>query len=81
MRMGASTRKKLGVAVMVASLAAGVALYVSGTPLVSVTSWQTDSVAIMAFHLRWPFLAVCCVGLFGLGFMAWPQRRPPRIQQ
>ena len=64
-----STRKRLGVVILVASLLAIPALYLSGIPLLSVTSWQTESigsgsfVAGGAFHVHWPLLAVCAAGL------------------
>jgi hypothetical protein len=73
------------VLVVVTSLLALLALYLSGTPLLSLTSWQTDSsadgfLAVGHFQVHWPLLAVCAAGLLGLVAIAWPERRPPRLQ-
>jgi hypothetical protein len=74
------------VVVVITSLLAVLALYLSGAPLLSLTSWQTDSsadgfIACGGFELHWPLLGVCAAGLLGLVAIAWPQRRPPRLQQ
>lgn len=72
--------------VVVTSLLAVPALYLAGTPLLSLTSWQTDSsangfMAVGSFQVHWPLLAVCAAVLLGLVAIAWPERRPPRLEQ
>ncbi|HVM47602.1 MAG TPA: hypothetical protein VMU04_06215 [Candidatus Acidoferrum sp.] len=79
-------RKSLGVVVVAASLLAVLALRLSGTPLVSVTSWHSDSsadgfITFGGFEVHWPLLAACAAGALGLVAIAWPERRPPKLQQ
>lgn len=71
--------------VVVISLLAVFALYLSGTPLLSLISSQTESspggaMTVSEFQVHWPLLAVCAAGVVGLVTTAWPQRRPPRLQ-
>lgn len=71
--------------VLVVSLVAALALYLSGTPLLSLISSQTESspdgsITASEFQVHWPLLAVCAAGLVGLVVLAWPQRLPPRLQ-
>ena len=73
-------------AVVVTSLLAVPALYLSGTPLLSLSSWLTEStadgfIACGGYEVHWPLLAVCAAGILGLVAISWPQRRPPRLQQ
>ncbi len=80
--MKISTRGTLGVVMVVISLLAVLLLYLTGTPLASLTSSQTDSssegsLRAAQFQVHWPLLAACAVALLGLVILAWPQRRPP----
>jgi hypothetical protein len=74
---------------IVASLGALLGLSLYGTPLLSVTSWQTTPsgqgpltvvVTAAGFHVHWPLLAVGAAALGGLVALVWPDRRPPRLQ-
>ena len=70
---------------LVISLLAVLALYLSGTPLLSLVSSQTESspgesFMVSHFEMHWPFLAVCLCAFLGLITILWPQRRPPRLQ-
>lgn len=70
---------------MAISLLAVVVLYLSGTPLVSLTNSGIESnggtlMAVGVIHVRWPLLAACFVGVIGLAAVVWPQQRPPKIQ-
>jgi hypothetical protein len=82
-----STRKRLGVVILVASLLAIPALYLSGIPLLSVTSWQTESigggafVAGEAFHVHWALLVVCVAGFLVCFAIILPQPRPARLSK
>lgn len=83
--MKTSTRRSLGIVVAVISLLAVLALYLSGTPLLSLISSQTESspsgsMTVSQFQVHWPLLVVCVVGAAGLITATWPQRRPPRLQ-
>jgi hypothetical protein len=87
--MKTSTRRSIGLALIVISLLAVLALYLSGTPLLSQTSWQkttssahgsmTVAVTFGEIHVRWPFLVVGATALLGVVAIVWPQRRPPRL--
>ena len=72
--------------IVVISFLAALALYLSGTPLVSLISSQTDSspdgssMTDSQFRVHWPLVSVCAAGVVGLVTAAWPQRRPPRLQ-
>ena len=86
--MKTSTRRRLGVVVVITSLVAVLALYLSGKPLISLTSWQTKTTASGAISMTvgvirvwWPLLATCGAGFLGLIAIVWPQQRPPRLQQ
>jgi hypothetical protein len=73
------------VVMVIASLLAVLAFYLSGTPPLSLTSWRTDSsadgsTAFGEFQVHWPFVAVGIPGLIGALSIVWPQRRPPRLQ-
>ena len=75
----------LGIAAVAGSLLAALAFYLSGKPLLSLTSWQTDSsaggfLALAGFDLHWPLLPLCAAGLLGVLAVAWPERRPPKLQ-
>jgi len=83
--MKISNRRRLGVAVVVVSLLAVPALYFSGTPLLSLTSSQTEFFpgGFMAFgevQVQWPLLVLCASMVVGLVALAWPRRRPPKLQ-
>jgi hypothetical protein len=69
--------------VVVISLLAVLALYLSGTALLSLTSSTesspSGSMTVAEFQVHWPLLALCAAGLAGLIGLAWPQRRPPRL--
>ena len=83
--MKTSTRKRLGVIVVVASLLAIPAFYLSGRPLVSLTIWQTNAsadglMALAGFELHGSLLAVCAAGFLGMLAIAWPQQRPSKPQ-
>ena len=84
--MKTSTRKKFGAALVIISLLVTVALYVSGTPLLSLQESHTTSstggavmtVAIYKSHwLLWP---LCLLALLGLLAFLWPVQKPPRLQ-
>jgi hypothetical protein len=71
--------------VVVISLLAVLALYLSGTPLLSLLSSQTESspsgsFTVSVIQVHSPLLALCAAGLVGLITAVWPQRRPPKLQ-
>jgi hypothetical protein len=71
--------------VVVISLLAALAIYLSGTPLLSLISSQTESspdgsITVSHFEMHWPILPVCLCAFLGLIAILWPQRRPPRLQ-
>jgi hypothetical protein len=84
--MKTSTRRILGATVLGISLAVGLALYFSGTPLLSLGQWDTTSfpgggsATSGSIEIHWPFVAVCGPGFLGLIALVWPQRKPPRLQ-
>jgi hypothetical protein len=71
--------------VLVSSLVAALALYLSGTPLLSLVSSQSESssegsITASQYQIHWSLLAVCAAGVAGLVVLAWPQRQPPKLQ-
>jgi len=83
--MSTSTRKRLGVAAVAISLLVGMALYLSGTPLLSLEYSHTSSFAdgyaiIQEYRVHWTFLAVCALAVLGLIMSLWPAQKPPKLQ-
>lgn len=84
--MKTSSRKKLGAAVLIISPLVAVALYFSGTPLLSLQESHTSSVpggavmTVASYKMHWPLGAVCLLALLGLIVFFWPARKPPRLQ-
>jgi hypothetical protein len=85
--MNTSTRKKIGAAVVVISLLVAVALYVSGTPLLSLQDSRTtsspDGSAVMTvaiYKRHWSLGPICVFALVGLVAFLWPAPKPPRLQ-
>jgi hypothetical protein len=86
MRMKTSTRKSLGVAMVVISLLVALALYVSGMPLLTLQESHTSSfpggfLIVSGFEIHWPLVAVCAFAFLGLAAFVWPERKPPRLQE
>lgn len=82
--MKTTTRRIFGVALLGLALAVALALYFSGTPLLSFGQWHTTSfpngaVASGSVEVHWPFIVVCITGFLGFVALIWPQRRPPRL--
>ena len=83
--MKTSTRRSLGAVVIGISAVVAVVFWASGTPLLTLqesntTTFPGGSATAMCFKVQWPLLAVCICGLIGLVALAWPQRKPPRLQ-
>ena len=84
--MNASTRKRLGIAALIIALLVGVALYLTGVPLLTLESSQSSSIpggrsmVVHAYRAHWPFIAICLFALLGLIGFFWPARKPPRLQ-
>jgi len=70
--MTTSTRKKLGVAILSASIITGVVLLLSGTSLVSVEHSHAETLGDGSFiwsggfRLHWPLVALLAAGVTGL---------------
>jgi hypothetical protein len=64
-----------------ASVLVSLALYLAGTPLLSlVSSEKVDgSMTVVVYQTHWPLLAVCAAGFLGVVVLVWPRPQPPRI--
>lgn len=83
--MKTSSRKRLGAAVLIISPLVAVALYVSGTPLLSLQESHSSSfpggvMIVSAYKLHWPLRTICLFALLGLIVFLWPARKPPRLR-
>jgi hypothetical protein len=94
--MKTATRRSVGVGTLLVSLLLAIGLYVSGTPLLSLQQSDTlssDSATLVVTSnvagssgtgvvvlVYWPLIAVGICAAIGLVALAWPQRKPPRLQ-
>jgi len=83
--MKTSTRNRLGAALLVISPLVVVALYVSGTPLLTLQESHSSSfpggvMIVSSYKMHWPLLVVGLFALLGLVALLWPAQKPPRLQ-
>ena len=73
--MHTSTRKKLGVALIVLSVVGVAALYLLGVELVRLMdSHTTDSMTMIFLKLHWSLLVLAALALAGVLFVVLPER-------
>ena len=64
---------------------ASIALWLSGTPLLTLQSSHTAAFPNGAFiatgyKIHWTLLAICVAAFLGLLTLVWPARVPPRLR-
>jgi hypothetical protein len=79
-------RRRLGIATMITSAVAALALHVSGVPLLTLIGIQNSSspggqaVTLLCYKMHWSLLAVCVAALIGLVAAVWPKPTPPVLR-
>ena len=81
--MKTSTRKRLGIVLVIVSASVALVLYIAGVPLLSLQAhpdlFPDGYMTAWSFEVHRPLLAVFIAGLLGLGCYVWPKRKPPRL--